>query len=243
MSRSTERTEVAIAAVAKHFRAACGPGTNSQKVYLTVGGKRVALEVVAVASRASRAKGAVPPRLRFDRVVLELFARLRRSLIESVPEAVTVLVTVTAPIRLSTKTAAVLIQRIRVLLAKQPARAQFSDIIHDNQVQVRIRRGAIVAGKVAAFVHNRDSDPSILFDLSETLLRSAASIGRTRTKAADERWLVVVHEEAALWDKTYQHVCAQLFAQTVFQRILIVGPRGQVAVAQLATGKVHREDM
>lgn len=189
------------------------------------------VDLVFLDSRVARRAGAKAPRLRFDRVVLSVLGRLRARLDDVVPRGVTVVVTITAPILLAAKTTAVLEERIPKLLGKRGARlGRFTGTVHGNQVQIRFMRssGRTTAAKLAGFVHNRDSDPSVLFDSIGALLRQIDAGERTSSRAGPRaarsanRWLVVASNDEPSWVKTYKHVCAQLFAQTQFERILFV---------------------
>jgi len=183
--------------------------------------KRITAEVVAVKSQVPRGSKAIPPRLRFDRVVLEVFERLRSALHEELPAGVTVVVTITAPIRLASKTTAAVEELVRAQVAEKLARGQVKKTILGNEVRIRIIRGRKTSS-LMGFVHNRDSDPTILFDLTRALLECADSVGHGRRGTSARRWLVVAMEDEAQWMETYRHVCAQLFAPPDFQRVILV---------------------
>jgi len=178
-------------------------------------------DVVFLDARAARRAGAKAPRLRFDRVVLSVLGRLRASLEDVVPSGVTVVVTITAPIRLAAKTAEALEERIRELLGKRGARlGRFAGMVHGNQVRIRCVRwssGHTMAAKLAGFVHNRDSDLTVLFEAIEWVLRQVDAVERP-----GGRWLVIASNDESSWVQTYKHVCAQLFARTNFERIVFV---------------------
>jgi hypothetical protein len=158
-----------------------------------------------------------PPRLRFDRVALGLLERLRASLQDDVPSGVTVVLTVTAPIRQDSKTTLAIEERVRELLGKRSGRVDLTDTIHGNEVQIRLMRGGNTStSRLAGFVHNRDPVPNILFDITRALLE------RVRQSFAAGSWLVLAIEDEPLWMKTYAHVCAQLFAKTDLQRVILV---------------------
>jgi hypothetical protein len=202
---------------------------KTKDAYLIRRGKRIALDVITVepqfASRSSK-----PPRLRFDRVVLELFDRLRVGLKEAIPAGTTVFVTVTAPVRLSGKTAVEIVERSRALLAARGVGGELRVDAHGNQIRIHIlRRGSTSAPKVVGFVHNRDSDPSPLFDLTRVLLRGIAVVVRKRTPRRIRSWLVVLIEDEPAWIKTYGHVCSQLVAGSEFERVVLVNRQAEQA--------------
>jgi hypothetical protein len=241
---SRERNQAAIAVVARHFRATLKQGVDPRDTYLIVSGKRIAVEVAAVGSRVSRRSRDAPPRLRFDRVVLKVLGRLRAALDGGLLRGATVILTITAPIRLASRTAAALEERIRALLGGRSARGQLTDTVHGNQVQIRIIRGSKTStSKLVGFVHNRDSDPTILFDLTRSLLRRIGP-GRSCTGSSGARWLVVVIEDEPSWIETYRAICSQLFSRTDFQRILLVAGAGRVSTQafedHVRTVQLHR---
>src|SRR5580700_3438096 len=112
-------------------------------------------------------------RLRFDRVAMRFIGDVQSALHEVVPVGKTLMFTITAPIRLASKTAAALEDRVRRSLARRTARIDLAETIHGNQIRVRLLRdGAQSAPRVIGFVHNPETDPEILFDVTQSLLRS-----------------------------------------------------------------------
>jgi hypothetical protein len=229
---SKELTQRAIGAVAEHFRAAPRRGSDPRRVGLTVDGKRVAVEIVTLGAQAARRAGAVPPRLRFDRVVLSVLGRLRAALEEEIPDGVTVAVTITAPIRLAGKTAVSVVEAVRNLLQKRVGSGRIAATVQGNEVEIRILRGGRApTSRLVGFVHNRESVPEILFDLVALLAGSVpASRGNSR-RVAGERWLVFAIGDAPAWVQTYSHVASALLAEAPFDRVLVVGPDGSVETA------------
>jgi hypothetical protein len=106
-------------------------------------------------------------------VVGRVLGDLRTFTEGAVPEGVTVLVTISAPIRVPAKTAEVLRARIGALLTAGLRSQDAADTIHGNQVRLRLARHPTTSGpKLIGFVHNPDSDPGRLLDLAERWLRS-----------------------------------------------------------------------
>lgn len=110
--------------------------------------------------------------LRFDKVAVALIARLQRALRDDVPNGMTLLFAVTAPIRVPGKTAAELTDRLRVWLAGRNAPAATRYTIGGNVIRV-----SVVSGRqkrepnVRGFVHNPDVDVKALFDDAQELLK------------------------------------------------------------------------
>ena len=124
---------------------------------MMIGGKPVGVEVITI-KRGTPERGAfTKPRLRFDRVALRLIGDLQAALSGSVPDGAALVVTVTAPIRLASKTATVLKSKVGEDLARRPARVEIKDTIHGNQVRARLVKGTSGrTSKVIGFVHNPD---------------------------------------------------------------------------------------
>ena len=122
---------------------------------------------------ALRQGNAAKPRLRFDKVATRLIERLQATLGETVPDGMTVLLTITAPIRLPSKTAASLEDKIQTLLGRRsPGRGRDEkDTIHGNRVRIRLLKDKSErAPKMIGFVHNSDSDPLLLLNMTRELL-------------------------------------------------------------------------
>jgi hypothetical protein len=119
-------------------------------------------------------------------------------------------VSVTAPIRLASKTGAVLESMIRDALLRRPAKGAIKDTIHANRIQVRIVSG--IPGpmpRVIGFVHNPDPDPEFLFNLTQSLLRQIGAAADRRPPAAftGERWLVAACERGLPPGGACRHFC------------------------------------
>jgi hypothetical protein len=222
-----------MAAVARHFSTTWAEGGGAPAACLTVGGRRIAVEVAVIRRRAPDPDGAARPRLRFDRVVLRLVGDLQAALSEAVPDGQALIVTVTAPIRLPGKTADALTSMIRDRLARRPARIEVADTICGNRVRIRLVTGAPAGtSKLIGFVHNPDTDPDALLDVTQSLLQHiGTAAGRPAPgKFAGDRWLVVANEDGLSHIETYRHVYAQLAVSTDFKKILMVLPGGRVEV-------------
>lgn len=234
MSNSRTRERAAIEAVARHFSAPWERGNGgSRGPYLIIDGKRIAIEVVAsMEIGLRRREGATKPRLRFDRVALRLIRDLQVALCESVPDGHTIVFTVTAPIRLASKTVAALADEIRSRLARRTGRLELDETINGNQVRARLVEDVSGrASKVIGFVHNPDSDhPEVLLRLTELLLRrlGAATGKRAPEKSAGPRWLALDGDDGFPHAETYRYVYSQLGIATDYQKILLVLAGGRI---------------
>jgi hypothetical protein len=115
--------------------------------------------------------------LRFDRVVVGMLGALRSYAEETAPDGVTVLVTISAPIRVPAKTADALKQDIKALIASRMDGVSHAATVSGNSVQLRIfRKGSDRTPKLIGFVHNPGSNPALLLDMAERWLGSGADL-------------------------------------------------------------------
>jgi hypothetical protein len=156
--------------------------------------------------------------------------RLQTTLGETVPDGMTVLLAITAPIRLASKTAASLEDKIQTLLRRGSRSGDEKDTIHGNRVRVRLLRGEPErAPKMIGFVHNSDSDPLLLFNMTRELLeRIGAEAGRRASRPAGDRWLVAICAEGISYLGAYQYIHSQMRMATDFKKILMVFGDGRV---------------
>lgn len=230
--RSLRKQErAAIEAVARHFSATWEKGEEPPDAYLTIAGKRIAVEVTPLKRRTAGGSGPTKPRLRFDRVALGLVRRLQAALSESVPDGKTVIVTITAPIWLPSKTAAALEDKIRSSLARRSAQREAKETIHGNQIRVRVvKGGSRRASKVIGFVHNPDSDPEVLLDVTQSLIEGIGAKAAKGAPAAvaGARWLVLAGDDRLSHIDTYRQAYSQLSIPTGFKKILMVLAGGRI---------------
>jgi len=224
-----ERT--AIEAVARRFSATWEKGSDPPDAYIMVAGKRVAVDITTLKRRTGQGNAA-KPRLRFDKVATRLIERLQATLGETVPDGMTVLLTITAPIRLPSKTAASLEGKIQALLGRGSPGRDEKDTIHGNRVQIRLLRDESGrAPKMIGFVHNPDSDPLLLLNMTVDLLELiSAEAGRREPRLEGDRWLVVISAGGASCLETYRYIYSQLRMATDFQKILMVFGDGRVGM-------------
>ena len=226
-----KQEQAAIEAVAKHFGGTWERSEDPSQTFVSIAGRRIAVAVTTVKQRIAHRADLAKPRLRFDRVVRELIARLQAALRTSVPDGTTVIFTMTAPIRLPSKTAEALEDKIRVCLARRSSRVHCEEAIHGNQIQIRlVKSSSRRISKVVGLVHNPDSDPDMLIHITQSLLQhiAAAAAGHTRGRSAKERWLVTIIEDAVARVETYRQVYAQLSIPTDFTKILMVFAGGRL---------------
>jgi hypothetical protein len=219
---------IAIEAVAGRFSATWEQGSDPPM--LRVARKRVAVEITTFKRRGARLGYATKPRLRFDKVATRLMERLQATLGKSVPDGMTVLLTITAPIRLPSKTAVSLEDKIQTLVGRGSAGRDEKDTIHGNRIRIRLLRDPSGrAPKMIGFVHNSDSDPLLLLNMTRELLESiSAETGRRTTRHGGDRWLVVISPGGISCLEAYRYIYAQLRMVTDFKKVLIAFADGRV---------------
>jgi len=209
----TKAERTAVEAVAAHVSAAWKEGSSG--AYLTIGGKRIAIAVATIKPQV-----AARQRLRFDKVALELLQRLQTALQDSVPDGKTVVLTVTAPIRQSGKTAAAFEEKIKDGLARRAAKLDIKDTIQSNSVRARLVKGG--NPEVIGFVHNPDPKSDVLLDLTQSLLEH---VGALEKKRAPDRWLVIADDVGQPHVEVYRALASQLSG---FKKIVLVLEGGRV---------------
>lgn len=223
----------AVEAVARHVSATWEHGGDPREAYLAVGGQRVRADVASVTPRVAQGADVTKPRLRFDRVALRLVRRLHDALREGVPDGTTALVTITAPIHVPSKTAAALEDMIRTCLTRRPVLARAEDTVHGNTVTLcLVEHGVAQASKVVGFVHNPETDSSLLLDRAASLVEciSIAASRRAPAGFSGDRWLILTSADPASFAETYRHVCSQLSLSGAFARIVTVFGGGRVEI-------------
>ena len=104
-------------------------------------------------------------RLRFDKVVQRVAADLRAALADEVPKTLSVVVAMTAPIKLPSKTEAELETTIQALLGRRSHKEDWKGDILGNRVRIRVLTCRAGFGKrVLLLVHNDESDAGKLLD-------------------------------------------------------------------------------
>jgi hypothetical protein len=128
----------------------------------------------AIAEQIVNAGGETVSRLglRFDRVVMRVLDDLRRFAEGKTPAGASVILTLTAPIRMPAKTISALELEIEALLrAGLGDRDRIAEVC-SNAVRLRLVEHAPTRDhRLVGFVHNRDSDARHLVDLAEQWLR------------------------------------------------------------------------
>jgi|SRR5689334_4507691 hypothetical protein len=229
-----KQEQMAIEAVARRFSATWGKGSDSAGAYIKVDGKQVAVDIATLKRHGTGQGDGAKPQLRFDKVVTRLMEHLRATLGETVPNDKTVVVTVTAPIRLASKTAASLEGKIQTLLSRGLLRRDEKDTIHGNRVRIRIlNNGSGQVPRLIGFVHNSDTDPLLLLNMTRELLEllnaeAGKGAAKLAPKRADERWLVVISARGSSCLVAYRYIYSQLGMATGYKKVFMVFSDGRI---------------
>lgn len=112
--------------------------------------------------------------LRFDRVAQRTTADLKRFADGAAPDGMTILVTLTAPIRNPALTVEVLKQEIRTLLTSRNVGKDYRTNVHGNDVRIRFVRNAQKQHTLIGLVHNSERDTTRLLELAEHWLSASS---------------------------------------------------------------------
>lgn len=227
--KKQERT-AAIEAVTRRFSATWETSSDPRNAYLTVAGKRIAVNITTLKRRSNGRGSAAKPGLRFDKVATRVMERLQAALGQAVPDRMTVLLTVAAPIRLPSRTVTALEYKIQTLLGRRSPGRDQKDKIHGNRVQIRLLRdGSERAPKMIGFVHNSDSDPLLLLNMTRELLALVcAEADKQTARPAGDRWLVVIGGRGISCLEVYRYIYSRLRMTTDFKKAVMVFDDGRV---------------
>jgi len=223
--RVVPRQDLAVVeAVARHFvvpwKRASGDWPDA---YLTLAGKRVAIEVATIDAKGARGPAKIG--LRFDKEVKRLVGALQDGLRDAVAEREAVIVTVTAPIRQGSKTAAALVSLAQEALARPAAAADIADTIQGNHIRMRRLQGVPSREpNVIGFVHNPDSDVDALLTATQSLLQHMGAVAERYTPKtfSGAHWLAIADEAGLILTEACRQVCAELGISDHFDKILMV---------------------
>ena len=94
-----------------------------------------------------------------------------------------------------------------------------------------MKAGSRRTPKVIGFVHNPDSDPEVLLDVTQSLIEAiGAKAGKDASPVfAGDRWLVLAGDDRPSQAEPYRQVCSLLSLPAGFKKILMVLSSGRVA--------------
>ena len=214
----------AIGAVARHFSAAWRPGEGPPDAYVTVGGRRVALDVAVIALQPGRTRVA-KARLREDRVAQRVLRDLEGALRAHVPDGKTIILTLGAPIKVPNKLVAALAKMLPAYLESGAEEVDEKKIILGNRVRFRVlNHDSTWKAKVIGFVFTGDPEPGILANAMRSLHDEIAAKAKRLLprRFAGERWLVLHNDHWIADIKTYRRAYSLLSTPHNFEKILMV---------------------
>jgi hypothetical protein len=230
MSELKKRERIAVEGLANRFSARSHSGDDRLDEHINVGAKQISVTLRTLGLSGRRRSGGDKPHLRFDRVVVEVMKRLRAALGRIVPGGTTVVVTLTAPIRLPSKTATAIEERVRRVVDRRPTDRDTQVAIHGNGVRIRVLRDGLKrAPKMIGFVHNFDTDPVRLMNMTRELVQLiSGEAARRAGNAKGDRWLAVKCAEGSSSLEAFRYIYSQLGFATDFRKVLIVFRDGRV---------------
>ena len=81
------------------------------------------------------------------------------------------------------------------------------------------------------FVHNSDSDPLLLLNMTRELLELvSAEAGRRAPRLAGDQWLVMISARGISCLEAYRYIYSQMRMATDFKKILMVFGDGRVGM-------------
>jgi hypothetical protein len=104
------------------------------------------------------------------------------------------------------------------------------DTIHGNRIHIRfLTDQAEKAPKMIGFVHNPDTDPFLLFNMTRELLELInAEPSRPSPRPAGDRWLVITSTIKISSLTAYRYIYSQLRVASDYEKVLIVFADGHV---------------
>src|SRR5262249_31694383 len=128
--------------------------------------------------------------------------------------------------------AAALEDKVQTLLGRGSLGRDEKATVHGNRVRIRLLRSRSErAPKMIGFVHNSDSDPLLLFNMTRELLELiSGEAGRRATRFGGYRWLVVLSAAGSSCLEAYRYIYSQLRMATDFKKIFMVFGDGRVGM-------------
>lgn len=161
---------------------------------------------------------------------------LQSALGKTVPDGAIVLLTVTAPIRLASKTASALEAKIQTLLRRGSPRRDVKETIFGNRIRIRFWRGqSALSPKLIGFVHNTGSNPNQLLDMACEFLHLVSDEARTQAaslapKRLGGRWLVVSTTRGISCLQAFRSIHSQLRMPAVYKKVLMLFRDGRIGL-------------
>ena len=226
MSSPKAKEKLAIEAVAKHLSAKWETGDAFADAYLTAAGKRIAVSMAVLRHRSVAQPNPAKFGLRFDRVATKVIEGVKANLGETVPKGMTVVLTITAPILLPSKTITALQDKIKLFLRQKSRVRDDKHTVYGNRIRIRLLRDKSGrAPKMIGFVHNPDSDSLLLINMTREFLERISTLP---SRSANDRWLVLISPAKASLLEAYRAIDSQVRKTNDFEKTLMVFGDGRV---------------
>jgi hypothetical protein len=237
MPESKNAQQTAIEIVAKQFSATWQSGEGPPDAYLTVRGRKIALDVALVAPLQPRQKAAAKARMRprqkpvararfrEDKVAQRVLRDISSTLHAHVPDGKALILTLGAPIKLPNKLVAALASLLRAYLKSGADEVDEKRTLLGNRVRFRVTNpDAKWASKVIGFVFSGDPTPGSLANTMRSLHDEIASKakGRIPKTFSGPRWLVLHNDNWIADIKTYRRAFSWMSIPHSYSKILLV---------------------
>jgi hypothetical protein len=233
MPEMKKSPQSAIEAVARHFSATWESADGAPDAYLTVRGKKIALDVADLTQQSPRKKPVAKARFREDKVAQRVLRDLESALHAHVPAGKSIILTLGAPIKVSKKLVVALTSLLVTYLESGHEEVDEKRTILGNRVRFRVvKPGSKWPAKVIGFVFTGDPAPGVLAATLSSLHDEIAAMAKRRTpKGFDgDRWLVLHNDNWIAEVKTYRRSYSLLAPPHDFSKILMVSDGGRIEV-------------
>lgn len=221
----------AMEAVARHFSATWDRGEGPADAYLTIGGRRIAVDIAVIGSpHTDRKRPVEKARLREDAVARRVLRELERALLAQVPDGKTLILTLGAPIIEPKKLVAAVTEMLLAYLKGGAEEIEEKKTILGNRVRFRVLNGDLRwTAKVVGFVFSGDPKPGELVNAMRSLHDEIAAKAKRNPKmSVTERWLILVSDHWIADIKTYRRAYSSLAVPIGLKKILMVLESGRV---------------
>jgi hypothetical protein len=225
MSELREAEQFAIGAVARHVSATWQRGEGPPDAYLTVGGRKIALDVLVMAQQRPRRKRVAKARLREDKTALRVLRNIEGALRPCVPDGKTIILTLGAPIKVPKQVVGALTDVLLAYLERGAEEVEEKKAILGNRVRFRVlNHDSRWNAKVIGFVFSGDPEPGMLANAMRSLHDDIAAKAKRRMpeRFAGDRWLVLDNDQWIADIKTYRRAYSYLSPPHDFRKILMV---------------------
>ena len=198
---------------------------------MTVGRRRVALDVAVIAERRPGQKHVAKARLREDVVARRVLRDMEAALRDHVPDGKAIILTLGAPIKVPSQLVNSLTSVLLKYLKSGADEIEEKKTILGNRIRFRVLRdGSMWNTKVIAFVFSGDPEPGILANAMHSMLDEISARANTPMPEgfSGERWLILANERWIADPKTYRWAFSRATSPRGFKRILMLFKGGRV---------------